>query len=442
MSRDHLLSRIAAAPLVGAFILLFALVLPPGGSLAQATEPAHPAGKITFAMGAAEILAADGSPRAARPDGAVYEGDRLSTGADGWLHLRMRDDAFVAMRPNSTLRISQYVYDPARPQDSRIRLDLDGGNARTVSGRGGEMAPQHYRFGTPLAAIGLRGTDYSVRVFDDITRVSVRRGAVSVTPLGEGCSVAGAGPCDTTFTRELTAQMPHAYIELSARNQVPSIILPEQDVQGAAAQNPPLAPAEPDAKSDASPAPIGTVGEVVADQVLAAGAVPSVPSPPPAALVWGRWSSWVSGDDAAAVAGLLTGDREVMVGNDVFGLLRSNTASIALPTQGAVSFRLANSEAYVLSGGSLAPAQVRDGSFGVDFRQRTFDTTLVVQHAGGRESLQAAGAVQFQGFLIADPARSNMNLQGALSRDGAEAAYLFDKPISAGDLLGAVRWLR
>lgn len=441
MNRDRLVSRIAAASLAGALILLFALVALPAGSLAQAAERASSVGKITFAMGPAQIVAADGAPRAARLDGAVHEGDRLTTGADGWLHLRMRDDAFVAMRPNSTLRISRYEYDPARPQDSRIRLDLDSGNARTVSGRGGEAAPGHYRFATPLAAIGLRGTDYTVRVFDDTTRVSVRRGAVSVTPLGEGCSMAGVGPCDTAFTRELTAQTPHAYIELSARKQVPAIILPEQDPQGAAAQNPEVGPAEPDAKSDVSPMPIDTVGEVVADQVLAAGAA-TPPAPPPPALVWGRWSTWVSGTGAPPVTGLLSDDREVMVGNDVFGLLRSRTAPINLPTQGAVNFRLANSEAYVMSGGALTPAQVRDGSFGVDFRQRTFDTALVVQHPGGRESLQAAGAVQFQGFLIADPARSNMNLQGALSRDGAEAAYLFDKPITAGELLGAVRWLR
>jgi hypothetical protein len=423
-------------------VLLAALCsLPP----ARAGEPAPLVGHITFALGTAQIVGGDGVARPAQTGGDVHEGDQLRTEADGWLHLRMVDDAFVALRPGSTLRVTRYAYDPARPADSQIRLDLDQGNARAVSGRGGEAARRQYRFGTPLAAIGLRGTDYTVRVVDDVTRVSVRRGAVSVTPIGEGCSAAGLGPCDSTLTRELTAQMPHAYLELSARNPAPALVLPAQDPQGGAAQNPTARPAEPEANNGVLHGPIDTLGEVVADQVVAASvAAQSVPTPPPppAALVWGRWSSWASGTGAPAVTSLLSDSREVMVGNDVFSLLRDSSQPVTLPTQGVVNFNLANSEAYTLIGGSLGPAQVRDGSLGIDFRQRTFETTLAVQHPGGRESLQAAGAVQWQGFLIADPTRSSMNLQGALSRDGAEAAYLFDKPIAGGELLGAVRWLR
>lgn len=414
--------------------LLLALILP----VAQAAEP--PAGRVSFVVGEATITAADGRTRPARADEPVYQGERLHTGADAYLHLRMVDEAFVALRPDSTLRITRYAFDPARPKASRIRLDLDTGNARTVSGRGGEAARRHYRFATPLAAIGLRGTDYTVRVFDDVTRVSVRRGAVSVTPLGDQCSAAGSGPCATALTRELSADMPHAYLELSARSPLPVLVLPAQDPSGAAAQDPPAGPDEPQSRGDLRSTPAGTVNEVTADQVLAGG-VPVPPPPPPAELVWGRWSNWAAGSGAPPVASLLDSDREVMVGNDVFGLLRDSTGPPNLPTQGRVSFALAGSEAYVLSGGSLGPAQVQGGSFGVDFRDRSFSTTLTVQHAGGREALRAAGGVQFQGFLVADPARSNMNLQGALARDGSEAAYLFDKQVTGGELLGAVRWL-
>ena len=401
------------------------------------------AGTVTFALGSAQVLGAGGAEQGARVGTEVHVGDSLRTGADGWLHLRLVDDAFVALRPGSTLRITRYAYDPDHPQRSVIRLDLDQGNARTVSGRGGEAARRSYRFGTPLAAIGLRGTDYTVRVFDEVTRVSVRRGAVQVTPLGEGCSVVGDGPCQTALTRELAAQTPHAYLELRAHQPAPSLVLPEQDPKGAEAQNPPGGPAEPLARAGGPETHTGTVGEVQADQAVASGAVPPAPAPPPPppALVWGRWSQWAAGPGAPSVVSLLDGERDVTVGNTVFGLLRGG-GPVDLPTQGEVSFRLANSEAYLLSGGELNAAQVRDGGLSIDFRQRTFDTSLAVQYPGGRESLQASGAVQFQGFLIADPARSSMNLQGALSRDGAEAAYLFDKPVNAGTLLGATRWLR
>lgn len=416
------------------------LLVPLAFASARAAESAQPVGRITFAVGEAHITAADGSRRPAHAEAPVYEGERLDTGADGYLHLRMVDDAFAALRPGSVLRLTRYAFDPARPKASRIRLDLDTGNVRAVSGRGGEAARPHYRFATPLAAIGLRGTDYTVRVFDQVTRVSVRRGAVSVTPLGAACSGVGEGPCQTPLTRELTAQMPHAYLELSARNPMPVLVLPEQDPKGAAGQNPPPGPGEPQVRSEVRTAPAEAVNEVRAGEALNAVPIPPPPAPPPAQLVWGRWSNWASGSGAPPVGSLLSDDREVMVGNDVFGLLRDSSRATALPTQGKVDFRLAGSEAYLLSGGSLSAAQVRAGSLGVDFRDRTFTTRLEVQHARGSESLRAAGDVQFQGFLLADPGRSNMNLQGALARDGSEAAYLFDKQVSDGTLLGAVRW--
>jgi hypothetical protein len=433
--------------LVAAVALLLAgLCVLPG---ARAAGQLPPVGKVTFALGPAQIVAADAVARPVQTGAAVHEGEQLVTGPDGWLHLRMVDDAFVALRPGSTLRIERYAFDAARPAASQIRLHLIEGNSRTVSGKGGEAARQHYRFSTPLAAIGLRGTDYTVRVFDDVTRVSVRRGAVSVTPLGEGCSAEGPGPCNTALTRELTADLPHAYLELSAKNPAPVLVLPEQDPHGAAQQNPPSSPHEPEAKSgtDSRPAvaPTATVGEVIADRVVDAGSavaqLPPPAPPPPAALVWGRWSRWAQGPGAPAITSLLGPDREVREGNDMFGLLRSTNGPLALPTQGVVDFQLANSEVYAVSGSSAQAAQVLGGNFGIDFRQRTFQTSLAVQYPGGRESLRAAGDVQFQGQLIADPARSTMNLLGSLSRDGAEAAYLFDKPIDGGKLLGAVRWL-
>ena len=131
-----------------------------------------------------------------------------------------------------------------------------------------------------------------------------------------------------------------------------------------------------------------------------------------------------------------------MFGNDVFGLLRNGPLPNDIPAQGTFSFELANSEAYTLAKGKLTPAQVTGGTFGVDFSQRTFNTTLAVAHAQGVEQLNAAGKVQFQGLMYSDPSRSNMNMSGAVAGSGMEAAYVFDKQISSGGLLGAVRWVR
>lgn len=424
------------------------------------------AGSVVFVSGPAQLVAADGTRSALQMGAQVRQGDQVTTGKDGYVHVRMIDNAFVAVRPESKFAVELYEYDAASPAASRIKLSLHNGNARTVSGKGGEAAKQNYRFNTPMAAIGLRGTDYTVVSSDEATRVSVSRGAVAVTPLGSDCTSATLGPCATGSTRELNASLSHAYLEVSARNVAPVLVRPEQDPQGGSGQNPPNRPEEPraEARSDVKLADSKDAATQVAADRLAGGLAGSSPvvvpapapaplpvpipvetvPPPPAQYVWGRWTTFATGSGSPSIASLLpTGTkREVVVGNDVFGLLRSGALPNGIPAQGTFSFELAGSEAYTLANGKLGAAQVTSGSFGVDFSQRTFNTTLAVAHGQGVEQLAAAGKVQWQGLLLADPARSNMNMSGAVAGNGMEAAYLFDKQLSSGGLLGAVRWVR
>jgi len=446
-------SRARAVRLAAGSLLFVAALVAALAAHAQAVPAAAQAvGQVVFVSGGALIEATDGTRRRAQSGAAVAQGDKVITGTDAYVHLRMVDNAFVAVRPDSKLVIALYEYNAAHPASSRIKLQLDGGNTRTVSGKGGEAAKQNYRFNTPMAAIGLRGTDYTVRSTDDATRVSVSRGAVAVTPLGEGCAASTLGPCATGATRELTAAVSHAYLEVSGRNRVPVLVRPEQDPQGAAGQNPAAKPDEPraenkDGKAEVKLAAVSSKDaavQVTADRLVAgagAGAVPVQPAKP-ADLLWGRWSTYATGPGAPAMLNLLGPEREIVAGNEIFGLLRPVAAPVTLPGQGLFSFQMAGSEAYALANGVASPAQVTAGSFSIDFNQRAFSTALSVQHGGGAEQLRAQGAVQYQGFLIADPSRSNMTLNGAVGNGGTEAAYLFEKSLLNGGLLGAVRWVR
>ena len=421
-----------------------------GGAQAQ-DVPA--AGRVVFVSGPAQLLAADGSARPLTAGAGIRQGEQITTGADGYVHVRMVDNGFVAVRPASRLLIALYEYDAANPAASRIKLQLHNGNTRTVSGKGGEAAKQNYRFNTPMAAIGLRGTDYTVVSTPDATRVSVARGAVAVTPLGEGCSAAALGPCATPTTRELAAGLSHAYMEVTAQNRAPVLVRPEQDPQGGNGQNPPGRPGEPTAENQSELKLASTkeaASQVTADK-LASGidlrpTPPAVPAPPaepprPAQLVWGRWSQFAGTEGSPMVADIAAG-RESWAGNSVFALLGPRIGTVTLPLQGSFSFDLAASEAYTLADGKLSAAQVLGGTLNIDFQQRAFDTALAVQHGGGTERLSAQGRVQHQGFLLADPARSNMALSGAIAQGGTEAAYLFEKSLASGGLLGAVRWVR
>ena len=403
------------------------------------------AGRVVFVSGPAHVLGADGQQRPVAVGAPIRQGDQVVTGKDAYVHLRMVDQAFVAVRPESKLAVELYEYDAALPTASRIKLNLTSGNTRTVSGKGGEAAKHNYRFNTPMAAIGLRGTDYTVVSSSDATRVSVARGGVSVTPLGDDCSAGALGPCATNATRDLAAGMAHAYLEVKSGARLPVLVRPENDPQGGNGQNPSNRPDEPRAEGKGESKIADTkdaLTQVAADRI-ASGLTPVTDPAPqaPAQLAWGRWSSYAQGAGSPAVSTLLEG-REVMVGNDVFALLRQSTPTVDLPAQGSFDFKMAGSEAYVVNAAGAAAAQVTGGTFTIDFLRRGFSTALTVKHADGVENLQAAGAVQWQGFLIGDPARSNMNVAGAVASGGKEAAYLFDKSLTTGGLLGAVRWVR
>jgi hypothetical protein len=403
-------------------------------------QEAAVAGRVVFVAGPAQVQGADGVRRPVAMGAVVRQGEQILTGVDAYVHLSMVDNAFVALRPDSRLAIELYEYDPAQPSASRIRMQLHGGNTRTVSGKGGQAARHNYRFNTPVAAIGLRGTDYTVSYASEATRVSVARGAVSVSPLGEGCLAAALGPCRTSATRELPATLSHAYVEVSAQARVPVLVRPEQDPQGGRQQNPQTRPVEPRSEADDSldlPTTKQVAGQISSDRVVA--------TLPDKAfhLIWGRWSTYAAGPGAPAVTQLLSPGREIVVSNEVFGLLRAPGPGFTLPAQGSVSFNLGASEAYTLQGGALAAAKVKEGSLSLDFAQRTFSTALAVQHGATTEQLQAHGGVQFQGFLVPDPYRSTMTINGAVATGGNEAAYLFEKRLAnGGGLLGAVRWVR
>jgi hypothetical protein len=172
-------------------------------------------GRVSFVAGQVEAVSATGESRRLVVGDSVNAGERVDTGVNGFAYLRMVDSAFLALRPGTSLKIFVYDFDPVRPEASRIGLTLERGSVRSVTGMGGERARDKFRLDTPLAAIGIRGTDFTVFSLDDATRVEVSRGAVIVSPLGNGCSAGVLRPCEGVLARELNASMERSFIEVN-----------------------------------------------------------------------------------------------------------------------------------------------------------------------------------------------------------------------------------
>lgn len=426
---------------------------PEVASLAQRLGDAASAarvGEVVFAVGTPmRVLAAGTEP--VRRGAPVSVGDVLITGAGDHIHVRFVDGAFVSVRPGSRLVLEAYQFDAAAPAQSRVKFDLQTGVARSITGRAGQSAKDRFRLNTPVAAIGIRGTDFSVLADTQESRVAVHSGAVVVAPLGNGCSADALGPCGGDKARELTADVANSFARVD-----------RQRVEVLAPTGPALTPdkvappvdAEPAARADASVdrGRASAITEFLASRGVDSGVVtrteaasPPVPVPP-AALAWGRWSAvaW-DGDASVALAQAAVG-RQVTVGNEHFALYRERDPSFAMPTQGRVDFTLRDAQVHLMTAGAApSPGSVSDARLTLDFDAGRFSTSLRAGHpsiAGGSVGIQAAGLVNADGMFVSNAALSNARVAGAIASGATEAAYFFERQVDLGTLLGLTRWTR
>lgn len=414
-------------------------------------------GEVIFQVGDAVSIDAAGKHRALAKGDTLSIGQTLETGGNGHLHLRMIDNAFVSLRPNTRFRIEDYHYDSRDSASNRVKFMLEKGIARSITGSAGQANKRIYRLNTPVAAIGIRGTDYVVHVLPDVARVSVNSGAIVMAPFGNDCRSEALGPCESPQAVLLTAAMRNAYLELRARDTMPVLIPAERSVDSPNRAVPPH-PEEPRVGAKGGeqagklPSAEGVadgVSEVVASDVRrAADSVIALleQARQNPKIWWGRWSSFVKPDEPQnKVTALLAPGREVAVVNPVFGLLRQAGTPSQLPSGGEVQFRLNRAEAYLRDGGQLSAATVGDPTLAMNFDQRRFSTNLTVQHNSLNTplNLHAEGSIQPYGYFWEDPSRSNMRIDGALTPQADQAGYLFLRDLEAGrSLVGATHWLR
>ena len=184
-----------------------------GAACAQAV------GTVVQAVGNARIA---GQP--ANLGNVVQAGQPLTTGEASYLYIKTTDGGFLILRPGSTAQVIAYQVDAANPANSQFKLELSQGVARSISGSAVKNARQSFRFNTPVAAIGVRGTDFTVYTDDQTTRVSVLTGGVVVSGFGGGCLPQGNGPCEGANKRELFAGQAGQILQVLRGQASPQIL--------------------------------------------------------------------------------------------------------------------------------------------------------------------------------------------------------------------------
>ena len=99
----------------------------------------------------------------------IYMNDTLVTDKDSEAQIIFTDNSTMTFRPDTKLYINEYNYEPKAQQKKSEKksagkyiLDLVTGGFRTVTGMVAKENPNDYAVNTPVATIGVRGTEYSL----------------------------------------------------------------------------------------------------------------------------------------------------------------------------------------------------------------------------------------------------------------------------------------
>jgi hypothetical protein len=131
--------------------------------LSTSAQAADPVGVLKFARGEINIVSVSGEARKAVKDDNLMQDERVITGAASIAVIRLNDDSRMTLRPFSEFRVNLLNTDDGSSQQSAV-LNLLRGGLRLITGLIGKVNPAAYRLNTPVATIGIRGTEFNTRL--------------------------------------------------------------------------------------------------------------------------------------------------------------------------------------------------------------------------------------------------------------------------------------
>ena len=488
---------------------------------------------------------------------AIYPGDIVLTRASGHAHLRFIDGALMSVRPSSRLTIEAYHYDPQAPENNRVSFTLEEGVARSISGKAAKDARENFRMNTPVAAIGVRGTDFIVQTGPERTRALVTEGGIVLSGLEASCLNGWCGELElrggsqqllevdlatneprlmrSSFDEVITSTLLNSSIALvqvsalqegllaghklptatslaqvtpvQAPIQAPAPVAtpapvetaaapvstptpaapvitvaaaekpaPELAISQAAAQPPIQTPTTP-AGVPLTPAPAFEVaaqpsnnetnlasggvasrdegGKLINSELIATSdllLIPEMSAQPVESvkttdLVWGYLNTNQDTlpefvQTQAAFDELNKSHHKTDLGNEAYALYRRNEFNQVInPFLPELQFALTDAAAWLNWHAYREPMDVSGGMLVIDFDRAVFSTQLQLNHERtGQIFFNASGKTENTGHF--SHKSNNQNLQGIVSLNGKEAAYLFNQSLLKveGEIDGITLW--
>lgn len=438
------------------FQIAFLITLVLGAFKAQA-NPSAPVARVAMSVGESKKWNAAGQEEPLKVGASLMAGDRIRTGPDSVAILIFTDEGRISLRADSELLIRHYQIDPAGVK-TRIDLELIKGTVRQISGNGSRTQPDRYRLNTPIAVIGVRGTDFLAKTTGDAVEAFVHEGKIVIMP----------GACAQSECTPLAMASSDSnlkYVRLSTDGRIEQREFRQGelervfgiDIARAGTRNTQAASNSPK-HLEASDAQLPEGTRMVTSTIFAAyteaekrsqnkpegAADKPTPEYMPPKLVWGRFSSASALPQTLMVAySEASQGRHVTVGElGEYALWRANPIGrMSADLTGQANFRLAGADAVLVQPTGVSTAQVTAATLGVDFDRSLFKASVGLQHASaGATTINVGGKINEEGVFVG--INANERVAGALTRDGIEAGYLFSKDVAAGTFRGITLWKR
>jgi len=149
-----------------------------------------------------------GATRALGVNATVFSNESVSTGEAARLEVTFRDQTRLTLGERARLTLDRYVFDPAAGSGT-IKFGLVGA-FRFVSGQLSKLASAEVNVTTPVAVVGIRGTEFwggpidnqalGVFLIEGAVSVSNAAGEQILSAPGQGTNIAAPGAAPGSVT--------------------------------------------------------------------------------------------------------------------------------------------------------------------------------------------------------------------------------------------------
>lgn len=144
---------------------------PASSAAKKATQPkidtnikASAVGRVVWVKGSFMARSINGEDRKLEKASIIYEHDVLITGNNAKAQIVFTDNSLMTFNADTRFVVEDYEFEEKKQGKGKYFMRLIEGGFRTITGLIATSDPDSYQVNTPVATIGVRGTDYAVYV--------------------------------------------------------------------------------------------------------------------------------------------------------------------------------------------------------------------------------------------------------------------------------------